>query len=295
MKFSDSRRAVSLLAFAAVFMAACSDSTGPTSLDSNSALQSLAIWLSQDGEADAPTAAQTKSMLDAITPLLHKVSVTFDGASQDMYGFAIRQTFPAGTCQEDIFVDPQFPPVAGVCTPAFAGVETILWQARSSSKPPDKLIVTISDVGTNDFDLSTVAFDDNGNPVAGQPFPALALYVAGQDRIFSSESGTITTSMTSTGPSCSVPTVPYAKSATCNVVSFVEAGTIVMTELALDGSAGKALSLGIPSINMDGLWIDITEVQPITVGANRSLARVLPFRGLLNKLKLNGYPLPAQR
>jgi hypothetical protein len=280
MKSPNSNRAVALLAFAAVFMVACSDSTGPTSLDSDSALQSLAIGLTQFGDEGSPTTAEAKATFDAIAPLLDKVSVTFDGVSQDMYALAIRQTFPPGTCLEAVFIDPQFPSPPGECTPAFVGVETVLWQTRSASRAPDKLIVIIAEVGTNDFDRGSDFYDIGGNPDGAQSFPALAIYIADQDKIYGSESGTITTSMTSTGPSCDVPIPPYAKSATCSIARFAESGSIVMSEFALEGPTGKTLNLGIPSINMDGLWIDIIEVQPITFGANPTRAGMLGLRGI---------------
>jgi hypothetical protein len=285
MKFSDSCKAL-VVACAVASIAACSDSTGPTSLATGDALQSLAIGLTQYGDPDSPTEAQTKATLDAMAPLLDKVSVTFDGAPQEMYALAIRQTFPAGTCEEAVFIDPQFPSPPGECTPVFAGVETVLWQTRSASKAPDKLIVIMTDVGINDFDLGSNFYDINGN---AQSFPAFAIYIAGQNSIFGSESGSLTTNMTPTGPNCDVPKPPYARSATCGIATFTESGTIAMTEFGLEGPTGKTLSLGIPSITMDGLWIDITEVQPITLTFNRVSTRVLGFRGLSGKLQLHGF------
>ena len=192
MKIRYSKREIALLACAMAFVSACSDSTGPTSLDSSSALQSLAIGLTQFGDAGSPTAAETKETFDAMAPLLDKVSVTFDGVSQDMYALALRETFPTGTCAEAVFIDPQFPPPPGQCTPLQTGVTTLLWQTRSASRAPDKLIFIIADVGTNDFDLSTITLDVNSNSAPAQPFPAFAIYIAGQDKLFAAESGTIT-------------------------------------------------------------------------------------------------------
>jgi hypothetical protein len=279
MKSINCGKALASLAFAAVLMTACSDSTGPTSLEASAALQSLAIGLTQIGDAESASAAETRATFDAIAPLLDKVSVTFDGVPQNMYALALRQTFPAGTCQEAVFIDPQFPPQPGVCTPISHGVATLLWQTRSASKAPDKLILISTDVGANNFDVpSTIFIDANSNFDVSATSPAFALYVAGQDKLFVSESGTITTNVTSSGTSCDIPAPPYAKSATCSIATITDAGTIVMAEYGLQGPTGKTLSVGIPSISMDGLWIDITEVQPITLTANRGSTRVLGSR-----------------
>jgi len=280
MKIRNSSREIVCLAFAVVSMAACSDSTGPTSLDSSSALQSLSIGLTQFGDAGSPTAAETKATFDAIAPLLDKVSVTFDGVPQEMYALALRETVPPGTCEEAVFIDPQFPPPPGQCTPLQLGVATLLWQTRSASRAPDKLIMIAADVGTNDFDLSTITLDVNSNSAPAQPFPAFAIYIAGQDKLFAAESGTITTNVTSTGTSCDIPLPPYATSATCSVATFAESGQIVMAEFGIDGPTNKTLSLGIPSITMDGLWIDITAVQPVSFAFNRVPTGMLGFRGI---------------
>lgn len=253
MKISDSRKAPVLLAFAIASIAACSDSTGPVNLDSSSALHSLAIGLNQLGGSGTPSAAEAAATFDAIAPLLDKVNVTIGGASQNMYAFGIRQSFPAGTCEETVFADPQFPPDPGVCTPPSLGVTVILWQSSSASLPPDKLIFISGDVGTSNFDFAS-----------STTFPALAIYVAGPDKFFISESGTLTTQVTSLDQTCSIPLPPYAKSGTCSIATFTEQGSIMMSEANLDGP-NQTLAVGIPSITLDGLWLSVTEVQPVPV------------------------------
>jgi hypothetical protein len=247
---------------------ACAGSTRQTSLDSNSALLSLAIGLTQSPEADGSSPAETKASFDAIGPRLAKVSVTVDGVPQKMYAFSVRETFPPGTCAEAVFVDPSFPRLPGVCSPLVTGISTFLWQTRSASKAPDKWIRLITDVGTDEFDHSTATFTitSSGRPKTQEPFfPAFASYSAA-GKLFGAQSGSITTSMTASGSRCAVPAVPYAKVSRCRFATFAVSGTIVMRD---QGTTGKTLSLGIPSIVIDGMWIDNTSMQPITLSSNR--------------------------
>jgi hypothetical protein len=244
-------------------------STGPTSLDSNSALLSLAIGLTQSPEADGSSPAETKASFDAIAPRLAKVSVTVDGVPQKMYAFSVRETFPPGTCAEAVFVDPAFQRLPGVCSPLVTGISTFLWQTRSASKAPDKWIRIITDIGTDEFDHSTATFTipSSGRPKTQEPFfPAFASYSAA-DKLFGAQSGSITTSMTPSGSTCTVPAIPYAKVSSCRFATFALSGTIVMRDQA---KTGKTLSLGIPSTAIEGMWIDNTSLQPITPSPNRA-------------------------
>ena len=241
-----------VLAVATLFLAACgSDSTGPTSLDSNAALQSLALGLNQLGGVESPTTSEATSAFSAIAPLLDKVNVTIDGASQGMYAVGLRESFPPGTCEETLFVDPLFPPQPGVCTPPSLGVAIILWQTHSATQPPDKLVLLVADVGTSNFDFT------------GQAMPAVALYAEGQNSVFTSESGTLTTQVVASNQTCNVALPPYAKSGTCSFASFTEQGSIVLSEFTINGPGTRTLTLGIPSMTLDGLWLAITEVQPV--------------------------------
>lgn len=262
MRFPKLSRTAALVAFAAAFTA-CSDSTGPTELDASSALQSLSIGLNQVGGIDAPDQDQANAAFSAILPLLDIVNVSLDGSSQSFYALALRESYPEGTCEEALFADPTFPTEPGVCTPLSLGVVTILWQSRSASRAPDKLILIVGDAGTSTFDF------------LAQDFPAVAIYVQGQDRVFGSESGTMTTQVTATNETCDIPLPPYAKAGTCNFATFTEQGSIVMSEFALEGPTGRTTTIGIPSITLDGLWLNITEVQPIMVASVSSAARVV--------------------
>ncbi len=252
---------------AIVLMTACgSDSTGPTSLDAASALKSLSIGLNGFGGV-TPAEGEANEVFDAMAPSLSKVNVTLDGASQNMYALGLRESFPAGTCEENVFVDPQFPPTPGVCTPPSLGVAIILWQSHSASEAPDKLILVATDVGAGNFDLA----QDN---------PPIAIYIQDQDKLFASESGSLTTQVTAGGQSCNVPLPPYAKSGTCTFSTFNAQGSVVLSEFTLNGSSAGSVTLGIPAMTLNGLWINITEVQAvpatgIRVAASRALSRLM--------------------
>src|SRR4051812_37983214 len=225
MKIPFCCKAAAAGSLAIVLMTACgSDSTGPTSLDAASALKSLSIGLNGFGGV-TPAEGEANEVFDAMAPSLAKVNVTIDGASQGMYALGLRESFPAGTCEENVFVDPQFPPMPGVCTPPSLGVAILLWQTRSASQAPDKLVLLAIDVGTSNFDFA-------------QDFPAIAIYVEGQDKLFGSESGSLTTQVTPGSQSCNVPLPPYAKSGTCTFSTFTSQGSIALDEFTLNDSPG---------------------------------------------------------
>lgn len=293
MKFSISSGAIALLTFAAVSLAGCNASTSSSSLDSNSALQSLALGLTQLplGYEDSPSPAEIKASFAAIAPLLDRVSVTVDGVSQEMYAFSTRATFPAGTCAEAVFTGPQAPRLPGACTPLNPGIQTFLWQTRSAAKAPEKLIMIISDIGTNGFDHSTVTmtFPSDGKPNVQQPFFQMFAVYAAAGKLFGAKSGSITSSMTPSGSNCEVPLDPFAKSETCHFAKFTVSGAIEMGESMEQGPAASTVSLGIPPIAVDGLLIDVTAMQPIKPSTNRAPT------GAVEKLQPNGQQLPTQR
>ncbi|MFL5479911.1 MAG: hypothetical protein ACJ79X_12915 [Gemmatimonadaceae bacterium] len=267
MKIPFCCKAAAAGSLAILLMTACgSDSTGPTSLDAASALKSLSIGLNGFGGV-TPAEGEANEVFDAMAPSLSKVNVTLDGASQNMYALGLRESFPAGTCEENVFVDPQFPPTPGVCTPPSLGVAIILWQSHSASEAPDKLILVATDVGAGNFDLA----QDN---------PPIAIYIQDQDKLFASESGSLTTQVTAGGQSCNVPLPPYAKSGTCTFSTFNAQGSVVLSEFTLNGSSAGSVTLGIPAMTLNGLWINITEVQAvpatgIRVAASRALSRLM--------------------
>jgi hypothetical protein len=260
MTLKEMRVLPAISIFAVAFMAACgSDSTGPASVDATAALQSLALGLQTVGGTQDPTAPDLSTSLGAVAPLLSQVSVTIDGASQNMFAFGLRETFPAGTCEETLFIDPLFPPEPGVCTPPPLGLSLILWQSHAASEPPDRMILIVADAGTSNFDFSSSL----------DVLPAFALYLQGQDNVWASLSGTLTSQISGGAQTCNIPLPPYAKSGACSIATFDEQGSIVFETFTLDAPSTQHVTIAIPQQTLHGLWLAISEVQPVPVTANR--------------------------
>jgi hypothetical protein len=268
---------------------ACSDSTGPT-VSRGDALQSLALGIATFGGTGSPEASDVSAALSTIEPLLDQVNVSINGSSRTMYGFALRQTFPEGTCIENIFVDPNFPPPPGECTPANFGATLFLWESHAANQPPDRMVLVTADEGTTDFSFDTT------DPLSA--LSGIAVYVEAPDKFYFSNAGSLDTRITSTGQGCSVPLPPYAKSATCNIATFDEAGSIVF-ELVTEsdiGSGAADRTITIPRQTLHGLWEQITETQPVTLpsaAATRGLSHQ-PVRAPLLFL-LDRFRKPVQR
>ena len=242
--------------------AACSDSTGPNNLDANSALQSLRLGLGGISDIEGPSGATVVGSLGVIAPLLDQINVTIDGKQQTMFGLGLRDTYPAGSCEEQIFSDPDFPPPPGECTPISLGVVLVLWQSHSASAPPDRLILLAGDEGTTNFDFASIT-----------SVPGVAFYIEGTN-FWISTSGTLTSHVASSGSTCTVPLPAYAKSATCTLATFNESGTItVESDPTSTTSAHRTLTIAPQTV--DGVWLSITELQPI------GLPPAVPLRGLL--------------
>jgi hypothetical protein len=261
---SKARIHAALVVIATAFISACgSDSTGPGSIDTNAALQSLSLVMEGVGEVGPPTAPQLNASFGGIAPLLDQVTVTIDGASQTMFGLGLRETFPDGTCEETLFVDPAFPPEPGVCTPPLTGLLVVLWQSHSATQPPDRMIVIFADTGTSGFD-----------PEAGSGSYQLpldfqfALYTEGEEDVWSSLSGTLTSRVAPTAQSCDLPLPPYAKSGVCNIATFDEQGSIVFEPFLTDAPSTRRLNLTIPRQTLHGLLMSISEIQPIPFTMN---------------------------
>jgi hypothetical protein len=244
-----------------ISISACGDSTGPGDLDPNSALQSLALGMGSLAGADSREAVLISGSLGAVEAILDQVEVTVDGKSQTMFALGLRESFPAGTCMESIFIDPSFPREPGVCTPPPAGLALILWQSHSASAPPDRLIFIAADVGTSNFDF----YSDLPSPI--ELPTAFAMYVEDEDNVWFSVSGTLTSQVGATSESCTIPLPPYAKSGSCNVATFDEQGAITF-EPMLETSpipSTRRLNVTIPRQTVRGLWQAITETQPVTL------------------------------
>jgi hypothetical protein len=234
----------------ALSLAACgSDSTGPSAtLDGTAALQSLALGLGTDGT----TSIYGPSSLASLASQLDQINITVDGKSQSMFALGLRETYPPGTCIETLIVDPLIVNPPGQCTPPPFEFALILWQSHSADTPPDRLALIAGSPGTIDFeDLTTVA----------GAHPGFALYTVGQDEVWVSVSGTVTSNVSATSQSCAVPLPPYAKSGSCNVATFDEQGTINLEPI----TGTSTIELVIPRQTIHGIWQTITETQTITL------------------------------
>lgn len=248
------------LAVAVVALTACGDSTGSGDVSSEEALRSLSRGFG-DGSV-APFGLGAASLGGGAD--LGKVDVTINGTPQSMYALGLRMTFPSGTCEENIFVFPgeNFDP--GACTPLPLGILLVLWQTRSGSRPPDRMIFLSADVGTSDFSFL------ESEPVDFTVFPAFGFYVdRGGERFWASAGGTLTSQVTATTQTCDVPPPPFALTSTCHFATFDESGQITFEEFdAFDsfgpGSASRTMKLVIPRQDIRGIWQAITAVKPIS-------------------------------
>jgi hypothetical protein len=270
MMISKTKIIPALALASSAFIAACGDSSGPSSLDANAALQSLALGL-QDGGSVAVIGSLTTPDIAAefggIAPLLTQTTVTIDGKSQTMFAMGFRESFPEGTCEESLFVDLAFPPDPGVCTPVSLSNALVFWQSHSSNEPPDRMLFIVADPGTVSFDFATTSPD-----VA---FPAFALYVEGQQDVWASLSGTLTSSVTSMNQPCSVTQPPYAKTWTCSFASFDEQGQMVFEPFDFDQTSTARMTIAIPRQTLHGIWLAITETQPAPLSPLASRFRLL--------------------
>ena len=249
-------------------MSACGgDSTGPSNLDSSAALASLRLGLGGVTDLSAPEAATLNASLDAIAPILDQITVNIGGSSQSMFALGFRESFPAGTCEENVFVDPAFPPAPGECTPITPEVGIILWQSHSASAGPDRLIVIAAEAGTNSFpsiaDVSTLT-------------GAVAIYVEGQDKFWISNSGTLSNQVAATNQSCGLPQQPpYAAAGSCRIATFTEDGVITFALLSdLGDITSTRTNLTISNQTLHGFWETVTVVQPVTLSVSRPAARL---------------------
>jgi hypothetical protein len=122
------------------------------------------------------------------------------------------------------------------------------------------MIVIVADAGTSDFSFPDV-FSES------LPIPAVAMYMQGQNSLWLSLSGSLTSQVAATTQSCGVPLPPYAKAGACNVANFDEQGSITFEEisenaiLSSSGPAPKQLILSMAPQTLHGLWLDVTETQ----------------------------------
>ena len=241
------------LAAGLVSLAACTDSTGPD-VDAEGALRSLSMGLSTF--SGPGTVLLAPMDLSAAASYLDQAVVTINGSSQTMYAMGMRQTFPAGTCMETLFIIPDLPAVPGECTPPPLGMALVFWQTRSSRARPDRILVIAGDVGANNFNfMDAIA-------AGSTSLPGFAMYLEGHDKLWFSQSGTLNADVAKTGETCSIPLPPFAKSAVCNVAAFSPTGEITFEDADFYGPGGATLTISISQQTVRGIWQEITETKP---------------------------------
>lgn len=255
-------------AFALVGLAGCSDSTGPGDVGADDAMRSLALGFTNA----APTLpfAWSPTTFGAAARGLDRINVSIDGKAQSMYALGLRVTYPVGTCLENIYV---FSPPVGTfgsdCSAPPLGILLVLWQTTSGSRPPDRMILISGDVGTSTFANFTVIPEESTEV---SPFPAFAIQLKGREEFWASIGGSLTSQVAATSETCNVPPPPFAKSATCNIATFTEAGQITFERLDLHsfgpGAPQRSVrtELVIPSQSVRGILHAITEIRPISGG-----------------------------
>lgn len=231
-----------------LFFASCTpDFFGPVGpFDQSGALHSLALGIGRTGAS--LIFGPFITTLGSVAPQLDSVDVIVNGTVQKMFALGIRETYPPGTCTEDLQATGTPP---GTCTPLAYSTALILWQAHSAGAPPDKLALIIGNTGANDF-------QDQGT--VGVVTPIAIYFELGTD-IWDSLSGTLTSNVASTTETCTVPIPPYARTGTCASATFDEEGTInFVPETGL-----SPRTLVIPRQTLRGIWQTNTEIQPTIV------------------------------
>ena len=262
-------RSIGLALTVSGLIACGSDSTGPSDVDASAALKSLLLGLQHLGGAGSTASLQTDGTFDAIAPFLSQVNVNINGSAQTMFGLALHESFPAGTCEETIFGN-IIPAEPNACTSPQLNLVVLLWQSHSASEAPDRLAVLVGDIGTSNFDFT----------IDSPTLPAIALYAEDEDNVWVSQSGTLTSAQTATPVTCQVPLPPYAKSGVCHVATFDEQASVVLSRFDVNGISTTTKTLTIPPQTLSGLWMEITDVQPIGLTASRILPRGLVQRAL---------------
>lgn len=253
------------LAVATVALAACSDSTGSGTVTPEAALQSLTRGINGTG-ISLPFGMSASSLGSAAG--IGEIDVTIDGVAQKMYALGLRVTYPAGTCFESLFIVPPSLGFPAGCSPPPLGLMLVMWQTRSGSRPPDKTILLSADVGTTNFDF--LSFEP-GSVV----FPSFGLYIKGEDELWGSISGTLTSQVSATNATCQATPPPFARTSTCNFATFDESGRIVFELFdvnLLSGGTGaqRRLDVVIPRQNIIGILQAITEIKPIALPSLRA-------------------------
>jgi hypothetical protein len=258
-----------LSVFGILAIVACGgDSTAPvvpTGLSSQDALQSLTKGLTAVSASTAsPDAGLTLAMLPPVSAVaglsLSQASVSVDGAPVHVFALARRVVYPTGTCLEQLlgvsnFTNPDS------CTGLPGALSVVLWQTSSASQPPDRVAVLIADVGTVSF-ANPSSLDDPFT--GGGAFPPIGLYLERGGSVWLSSGGSISSTVTATGQTCTMPPPVFAKSATCGLGSFLETGSITFSPLELGSAAPTGThTLVISSQTLNGIIQTVAETVPL--------------------------------
>jgi len=256
-----------LLAIALVALAACgSDSSGPGTVNPDDALRSLTRGFNSGMPLPF---ALSPSGLGTAAGGLDQVDVTIGGEAHTMFALGLRVTYPAGTCLEDLFDGPRLADVPPGCTPPPLGLVLALWQTRSGSRPPDRMVLIAADVGTAPFDFMSLASTEGSVPSGFDRWPAFAIYTDGREEFWTSVGGNLTSQVTTTDETCEVTPPPFAKSSTCNFATFEESGSITFAKFDIGFQPasiplpGQITELVIPRQTIRGIVQAITEIQPM--------------------------------
>ncbi len=250
------------LAVAILALTACGDSTGSGDVTPEEALRSLSRGFGETGAL--PFGLSARSLGGGAD--LGKIDLTIDGRQHSMYALGLRMTFPSGTCLEDLFVFPGETPEPGVCTPPPLGVALVLWETRSGSRPPDRMMFLSADVGTSDFAFSETELPDFTF------FPAFGFYLEREgERFWGTIGGTLTSQVTATSQTCDVPPPPFALASTCHIATFDEAGQLTFEEFDFESVTPRTMEVVIPRQNILGILQAITATRPVTLSSQAAL------------------------
>jgi hypothetical protein len=249
-------------AISLVLLVACrGDSTGPGTVSSEEAFQSLARGLSSS--SGGLPVALSRSALGRAAGDLSQIDVIIDGARYNMYALGLRVTYPPGTCLES-FVIIDHADWLTECTPPPLALVLVLWQTTSGLRPPDQMVFLSADIGTTQFGILPGDGDFTFNP-------AFAMYANDRQEFWVSAAGSLTSQVTVTTETCSVTPPPFAKTSTCHVATFDESGQITFERFDLvtfgpgTAPARQTMELVIPRQTIRGILQAITETQPVTI------------------------------
>jgi len=253
-----------------VVIACGGDSTNPTApagVSKQAALQSLATGLAAAGASStSPEEGLTLAILPPVSAVadlsVSQVSISVDGTPVQVFALARRVIYPNGTCLEQLLGVSNFGS-PGSCTGLPGALSLILWQTSSGSQAPDRVAVLLADAGTSSF--ANPSSFDNSFPTGGA-FPPIGFYLERSGAMWLASGGSISSTVTATGQTCTMPLPVFASSATCGLGSFLEAGSITFSPLDPAGvTTTGTRSITIPAQTLGGIVQTVTATTPLTM------------------------------